>query len=117
MAQLINPGMQHYFVKMAPDFSIFDLVEKYFYDNNLAEGMIRDIFFIKSDSGLSAQTSINRGMFLVYSEGDLSIQGSATDEYTVFPYKDEAQVIIAVKDGPISIVSTSAIDLIVGVAF
>jgi hypothetical protein len=122
--EFINKELQDYFIKMAPDFSVFEMIERYYYDNNDSFGDLADIMYYNKDSVVNietgfreAQTHITRGMFLIYSEGDISVKGSAQNEYTVFPYKKGTQILIAVKDTSITIESDTDIEMIVGVAF
>jgi len=121
--EFINKELQDYFIKMAPDFSVFEMIERYYYDNKDSFGDLADIMYYNNggannaDIILQAQTHITRGMFLIYSEGNISVQNSAQNEYTVFPYKKGTQILIAVKDTPITIVSTTDMEMIVGVAF
>jgi hypothetical protein len=115
--QDIGKDIQDYFIKMAPDFSTFEMVEKYYYDNN-GFGDLSSIFYYNGETSTSMQTNIFRGMFLVYSTGTLTIDGLSSDEYTVFPYKPGTQIVIGIKDSAIKInSSTSNIDLMIGVAF
>ena len=115
----INVDMQDYFVKIAPDFSVFDMAEKYFYDNNLPEGIFKDVFYYESIIAIAelVDTGIYRGMFLIYSDGDLEVVGASTDEYTVFPYNNNTQILIAIQDSSINITSTTTIEMMIGVAF
>jgi hypothetical protein len=124
MAITVNKDMQDYFVKLAPDFSVFELAEKYYYDKNLSSEQFNDLFFYKGRTEVNAQsglasvaTQIFRGMFLVYSDGDISVESSDDDEYTVLPYRGNSQIVICVKNSQATIRSTTAIDLLIGVAF
>ena len=42
----INKEMQDYFIKLAPDFSVFDLAEKYYFDNKLAGRWLVAVYFL-----------------------------------------------------------------------
>jgi hypothetical protein len=114
--QDINKELQDYFIKLAPDFSVFEMVEKYYYDNN-GFGNYSGIFYYNGESATSKQTQLLRGMFLVYSDGNLSVENAAADEYTVFAYKPGTQIVIGIQSTPMKIVSTTNIDLMIGVAF
>jgi hypothetical protein len=129
----VNREMQDYFIKLAPDFSVFDLAEKYYIDNNLTTEYFKDVFSFRYLLGqpFNYQTNFFRGMFLVYSDGDLSLetisgQPIPTDEYTVFPYRyyEENsqktivnQIVIAIQEAPFRIRSTTSINSVIGVAF
>ena len=119
----INKGLQDYFIKLAPDFSVFDLAEKYFYDMDLnitTNRIFKDVFLYSANTSatqrLTEATPFYRAMFLVYSDGDLSIN-APEDEYTVFPFKTGAQILIAIQKSPIIITSTANIEMMIGVAF
>jgi hypothetical protein len=121
----INKNLQDYFIKLAPDFSTFDMVEKYYYDNNLTvKGIFKDVFYFNyCDNNvpfvplLSVSTTFFRGMFLIYSTGDFTVNANP-DEYTVFPYRD-AHILISIQDNPIIITSEigKTLELVIGVAF
>ena len=129
----INKEMQDYFIKLAPDFSVFDLAEKYYFDNGLEVEYFNDVFSFKYLLGLpfNYTTNFYRGMFLVYTDGDISLQTLSgdvipTDEYTVFPYRyyeEDAQryivnqIVIAIQEAPFRIHSTTSINSVTGVAF
>jgi len=121
----VNKNLQDYFVKIAPDFSVFDMVEKYYYDNNLSTEYFKEVFSYKVVNLASYSTNFYRGMFLVYTSGDITIN-APEDEYVVFPmryYMDGlnkviiSQIIIAIQEAPFVMSSTSNIDLVIGVAF
>jgi len=121
----VNKNLQDYFVKIAPDFSVFDMVEKYYYDNNLSTEYFKEVFSYKVVNLASYSTNFYRGMFLVYTSGDITIN-APEDEYVVFPmryYMDGlnkviiSQIIIAIQEAPFVMTSTSNIDLVIGVAF
>jgi hypothetical protein len=114
----INRNAQDYFIKMAPDLSIFTLIDKYISDNGSFPSHLQNIFQYNSPiNSKEFQSIIHRGMFLVYTTGNITIENFPTDSYTVFPYYNGSQVVIAIKDSPIKIVSTTNITLIIGVAF
>jgi hypothetical protein len=194
--EFINKELQDYFIKMAPDFSVFEMIERYYYDNNDSFGDLADIMYYNGETltPKTAQTHINRGMFLVYldgswdngaqvdtgatlptigsngdiffnttdgklytytterdiwesmtnniglledrpetpkneelyfatdtsrlyTDGNLTIEGLAKNEYTVFPYGIRKRIIIAVSELPIKILSDTDMEMIVGVAF
>jgi hypothetical protein len=125
MAQVTSTNfldLEDYFVKMAPDFSVFELAEKYYYDSNETSNHFKDLFFYKADTLSSGgfatvSTNFHRAMYLVYTTGTITSLGSEDDGYIVFPYKQGTQVAIVIKDSPITIESTANIDLILGVAF
>lgn len=125
MAQITSVNfleLEDYFVKMAPDFSVFELAEKYYYDNNITTNHFNDLFFYKADTlasgGFSTvSTNFNRAMYLIYTTGTVTSIGSDEDSYIVFPYKQGTQIAIVLKGSPITIRSTADIDLILGVAF
>ena len=120
----INKDMQDYFIKLAPDFSVFDMAEKYFYDNDLPEGVFKDVF--RYDSAIPADAETNttfyRGMFLIHLAGDIvdstvSVVGVPEDEYTVFPYNNNSRILIAIQSADIIITSNDIIEVMIGVAF
>jgi hypothetical protein len=117
----INKNLQDYFIKLAPDFSVFDMFEKYYIDNNLTDEIIKDVFFYKYrnfsfiNNLYTVTIPFFRGMFFILTTGDITLGGN-DDEHTIFPYK-EGYIIIAIKDEPIKIESASDIDLLIGVAF
>jgi len=121
----INVDMQDYFVKLAPDFSVFDMAEKYFYDNDVPEGVFENVFSYHSNILANAETTTTfyRGMFLIHSASTEAIEiiGASTDEYTIFPYNcgtnSNAQILIAIQDSSIIIKSDAVIDMMIGVAF
>jgi len=114
----INKDMQDYFIKIAPDFSVLDMIEKYFYDNDEAEGIFKDVCYYKSNilANVDVDVPIYRGMFIIHSTGDITVN-MEDDEFTVFPYCPDTQILIALNDSNIVISSDAVIDLIVGVAF
>jgi hypothetical protein len=119
MATVINQEKQDYFVRLAPDFSVFDLAEKYYYDNDLTPGRFKNVFEYAQPSGLSFQSDFYRAMYLVYSEVNITVEGLDLDEYVVFPYRGISQIVIAIKESPIKLVFSAADAemLVLGVAF
>lgn len=113
----VNKDLQDYFVKLAPDFSVFDMVERYYYGNNENFGNLSVLFDYSTPSANTYSSNFYRAMFLIYSDGNLSIDGVENDEYTVFPYYNGSQIVIAIQETPIIINSNSVIDLVIGVAF
>jgi hypothetical protein len=120
----INKNLQDYFIKLAPDFSVFDMVEKYYHDNDIVpvNGVFKDLFFYRYNiiANTNIVTPFYRGMFLILmdessGDGAITINGNS-DEYTVFPYK-EGYILIAIQDDPIEITCSKDIDLVIGVAF
>lgn len=126
----INKNLQDYFIKLAPDFSVFDMVEKYYHDNGYSKvtnpsGVFENLFFYNYSIGSNTNiiTPFYRGMFmiLVHEESvpteELSfIINSNSDEYTLFPYK-EGYILIAIQDDPIEVTCSKDVDLVIGVAF
>lgn len=114
----VNKELQDYFIKMAPDFSLFDLAEKYYYDNNNSFGDLDKIFLYATPNTSNYQTTFNRGSFLIFSSGNIRIKDAADDEYVVFPYYPGTQILIGIQETPIEIVSTDDdISLIIGMVF
>jgi hypothetical protein len=129
------PTVQDYLLKLAPDFSIFEMVEKYFYDNNLSNGILKTIFLYDEPSSNFKITTFHRAMFKVHTSGTVITTNLANDEYSVIPYKTNQiivtlgnspssddfpineYIILAWGDSPIQINSNDTIDLILGVAF
>jgi hypothetical protein len=119
MATIINQDKQDYFVKLAPDFSVFDLAEKYYYDNNLTTSRFESVFEYAQPSGTEFESNFYRAMYLVYSDVDITVEGLSTDEYVVFPYRRGSQIVIAIKESRIKLLFSPADDemLVLGVAF
>jgi len=128
----VNKNLQDYFIKLAPDFSVFNLAEKFYYDNNLTSEYFNVLFSLKKNitslvnSKYRYPTEFLRGMFCIHAPSANieifdSIDGKLipSDEYVVFPleYDSSVQVIIVIQDKPFIITSTVPIDLIIGVAF
>jgi len=117
----VGKTLQDYLIKIAPDFSVLDLVEKFWFSNNesfiLSDGTnLSNIMLVAQNVSNSYTTTLYRGIFLVYSTGTLSVTG-ANNSFVVFPYRDGTQILISSMETPITITSTSVIDMIVGVAF
>jgi len=132
MATIINQDKQDYFVKLAPDFSVFDLAEKYYYDNNLTVTRFKNVFEYKSNPGSTFTSEFYRAMYLVYPIYDsiennsiiektqitaISVSGLDPDEYVVFPYRGDSFIVIAINNAPIVLNITGGSGLILGVAF
>jgi len=119
----VNKELQDYFIKIAPDFSLFDMTEKYYYDHNNSFGDLDSIFLYVTPAITTPltpkiyQTNFYRGSFLIFSTGEISIEGAADDEYTVFPYYPNTQILIGIQETAIKIVSTENISLIIGMVF
>jgi hypothetical protein len=117
----VGKTLQDYLIKMAPDFSVLDMVEKFWFSNNesfvLSDGTnLSNIMLVAQNATNSYTTTFYRGIFLVYSTGTLSVTGS-NNSSVIFPHRDASQIVIASLESPIVITSTSVIDMIVGVAF
>jgi hypothetical protein len=116
-------SLQDYLVRMAPDFSVFQLAEKYYYDNNLSSEYFlnneyfNDVFSYKVAAGTQYTSNFFRGMFQVYTAGTVSVQGLEEDEYVVINHRDGLKIVISAKESQIVINSTAAMDLIIGVVF
>jgi hypothetical protein len=132
MGTVINKERQDYFVKLAPDFSVFDIAEKYVYDNNLSDGRFLDLFEYYKQPGTSFQSEFYRAIYLVYpsfstiedennvlefNDVNITVNGMTTDDYVVFPYRGTSQIVIVISDAPILLNFSSAPSLILGVAF
>lgn len=117
MATAINLANQEYFLKMAPDLSVLEMAEKYFYDNDLAEGVFNGVFLYKSNASTSYPTTLHRAVFKVYTEGDITIAGLSDDEYCVIPYTDGVQVVLVASDSAVTLSCSQDMDIVVGVAF
>jgi hypothetical protein len=117
MATAVNLSNQEYFMKLAPDFSVFELAEEYFYDNDLSDGVFNGVFLYKSDASTSYATSFRRAMFKVYTEGNITISGLDNDEYCVIPYTSGVQIVIVASDLDVTLSCTQDMDIVVGVAF
>jgi hypothetical protein len=132
MGTVINKERQDYFVKLAPDFSVFDIAEKNVYDNNRTDGRFLDIFEYYKEPGLSFQSEFYRAMYLVYpsfstvedennipefNEVNITVNGMDSDDYVVIPYRGTSQIVIAISDAPIRLNFSSAPSLVLGVAF
>jgi hypothetical protein len=118
----VGKTLQDYFIKMAPDFSVLDLIEKFWFDKNeslvLADGTdLTNIMLVAKNTTNSYATNMYRAMFLVYSTGTLTVSGANVNNYVSFPYRDNSQILIASNNSPITINSTSLIEMVVGVAF
>jgi hypothetical protein len=119
----VGRGFQDYFLKLAPDLSVFDLVEQYFYSvGDFEELSAVFAYVVPETSIMEYQSNFHRAMFYVVSEGELSLEGLVIEseenaEYTVFPYKGGQVIIGHNQDNPLKIISTTDITLIVGVAF
>lgn len=119
MATIINQERQDYFVKLAPDFSVFDLAEKYYHDNDLTTQRFGELFEYAKPTTTSFQSEFHRAMYLVYSSVDITVNGLSSDSYAVFPYRGDSQIVIAIDETPIRL-NFSAADsnmLVLGVAF
>jgi hypothetical protein len=125
----VGSNFQDYFLKIAPDLSIFDLVEQYYFNNAETFGQFSPLFSYNENPVTTFTSNFYRAMFFVKGQGDLSFNGllalSDTDaDYVVFPYKD-GQVMIGVSDSPLEIKSFDntdpnnpvLMDLIIGVGF
>jgi hypothetical protein len=110
-------SLQDYLVRMAPDFSVFQLAEKYYYDNNLNSEYFNDVFSYKAAAGTQYTSNFFRGMFQVYTAGTVSVQGLEEDEYVVINHREGLKIVISAKESQIVINSTAAMDLIIGVVF
>jgi hypothetical protein len=117
MATAINLSNQEYFLKMSPDLSVFELFEKYYYDNNLATEYVSGVFSYKANAGTSYASELHRAMFKVYTAGDIEIPSLEDDEYCVIPYTDGVQIVIAISESPITISCDQDMDIVLGVAF
>jgi hypothetical protein len=119
MATIINQDKQDYFVKLAPDFSVFDLAEKYYYDNNLTDTRFKNVFEYAKPSTTEFQSEFYRAMYLVYTDVNITVEGLDLDEYVVFPYRGDSQIVIAIKESPIKLVFSASDSemLVLGVAF
>jgi hypothetical protein len=118
MATPVNLDNQEYFLKLAPDLSVFELAERYFYDQDFPEGVFGDVFLYRSNSGSSLQTTFRRAMFKVYSLGNLTVRGMSDDEYCVIPYASGVQIVVVHSDSEIVLdCGSGAMELVLGVAF
>jgi hypothetical protein len=121
----VGTNFQDYFLKMAPDLSVLDLVEQYYFNHSETFGELLSGVFSYDEPSVGVkelQTVFHRAMFFVKSTGSLSFEGleviSENDaDYTVFPYKD-GQIMIGVNDAALlKIVSSTDIELVIGVGF
>jgi hypothetical protein len=110
-------SLQDYLVRMAPDFSVFQLAEKYYYDNNLNSEYFKDVFSYKPTAGTQYTSNFFRAAFQVYTDGVVSIQGLEEDEYVVINHREGIKIVITAKNSQIVINSTAAMNLIIGVMF
>lgn len=120
MATQVNQENQGYFLRIAPDLSIFELAEAHYYAENLSSEYFSGVFSYSADAGsrTSYSSEFRRAMFKVYSSGNLSVQDMDDDEYCVVDYRDGIQIVVAISDAPITIeCDGGTIDLVVGVAF
>lgn len=122
--------IQEYFIKMAPDFSTFDLVETWYYKKNGVipspqNEFVNYAYYGDNGTATPHTSKFFRAMFLVYTTGNISVSGGASDtpyitkdkSYVVFPYRDGTQIVIAVQNTAIKITSSSNIFRVVEVAF
>jgi hypothetical protein len=114
--------LQDYLIKLAPDFSVFTMLEGYYYGHESEfVNNEKDLFYFNKFSGdvvfSSFSSTFYRAMFLVYTDGDVSVDGLNQDEYTVFPHHNGSKIVIVWKDSAITISSDEPIDLAMGVAF
>jgi hypothetical protein len=117
MPTAINLAGQEYFLKLAPDLSVIEMAEKYFYDNDLSEGVFNGVFLYKSNASTSYATTLHRAVFKVYTEGNITISGLSSDEYCVIPYTDGVQIVLAASESAVTLLCTQDMDIVVGVAF
>jgi len=110
-------SLQDYLVRMAPDFSVFQLAEKYYYDNNLNSEYFNNVFSYKPTAGIQYTSNFFRAAFQVYTDGVVSIQGLEEDEYVVINHREGIKIVITAKNSQIVINSTAAMNLIIGVMF
>ena len=119
-------SIQDYFIKMAPDFSVFDLVENHFYNKGLTAAQKEYVDYVVKTSATNTHTTkFYRAMFLVYTTGTIAVTGTGLDTtyiekdktYVVFPYRPGTQIVIAVQNTPITINSSTSIARVVEVAF
>ena len=122
----IGKDIQDYFIKMAPDFSVFDLVENHFYSKGLTTAQKEYVdYVVKTPATNTHATKFYRAMFLVYTTGTITVTGTGLDTtyiekdktYVVFPYRPGTQIVIAVQNTPITINSSAPITRVVEVAF
>jgi hypothetical protein len=132
MGTVINKERQDYFVKLAPDFSVFDILEQHVYDNELSDGRIADLFEYKKEPGSFFQSEFYRAMYLVYpsfsttpdenntlefTDTNITVDGMSSDDYVVFPYRGNSQIVIAISNAPIRLNFSSSPSLVMGVVF
>jgi hypothetical protein len=117
MATAINLTNQEYFLKMAPDLSVFELFEKYYYDNDLSEGVHLGVFSYEGAAGQTYVSDFHRAMFKVYTSGNITVSGMEDDEYCVIPYTEGVQIVVATSESQLTLVCDQDMDLILGVAF
>jgi len=125
----IGKNIQDYFIKMAPDFSTFDLLETWFYKKGYQTSVpapYNTFVNYKFPATTFHKSDFYRAMFLVYSTGTLTVSSIDTLDnyyiakdktYVVFSYREGTQIVIAVQNTPIKITSTTVIDRIMEVAF
>lgn len=111
--------LQYYLIRMAPDFSVFQLVEKYYYDNDITTEYFKDILSYKANAGPNYTSDFYRAMFQIYVDDNAAITVSDlnSDEYVTINYRKGIKILITAKETPIVINSNKHMDLIIGVAF
>jgi hypothetical protein len=135
----VGTNFQDYFLKMAPDLSVLDLVEQYYFNHSETFGeLLSGVFSYQEFNPMapSVNTGFYRAMFYVevdevnFPDSQLSFNGLFVDteddvnsDYTMFAYKN-GYVMIAVSDNLLIIESknsqeqsSASITKIIGVGF
>ena len=79
-----NLSKKEYLSKIAPEFSVFDLVEKAYYTDSIPNKFFNSLFYIKDvKRGMTYDTKLRRAMFLIHETDNIPFTTSGkyiTDE-------------------------------------
>lgn len=80
-----KPSLTNYLLKLAPDFSVLDLVEQYINENNIQPDSTggykyKNLFFYDPNGKSGGQTNFYRGLFKVESSEVPAVDGEKINE-------------------------------------
>ena len=104
-----------YFLKLAPDLSVLDIVEKYMLEHNLdiSGKKEKDLFYYNSDDNKNTSCTFRRGLFKILNNVEITNCNSACYEFTV----NKDRYLIAINNLEPITFTLKSVSTIIGVAF
>ena len=119
--------IKDYLIRMAPDYSVFQLAEKYYYDNNLVQEYFpagKPVFSYKafSPGTTSYSSSFYRAMYQVYTDAETITIGTLkeNEDFVVIEQKPGVKIVIYIGTEAPTLTTfpvDKKISLVIGVVF